>query len=72
MVLQGRLIDSRGRIMVEALLVDTVQNEKFWVDDSFQGNDLNDISRQIANAASNKILLKIQANNEILLCRLSK
>lgn len=63
-ILQARLVESNGPIVIEALLVDTASHEKIWVDDSFEGSDLDEFARHIADSANDEVLSVLAAAAE--------
>jgi TolB-like protein len=66
-ILRARVVESSGPIVIEALLVDTASHEKIWVDDSFEGDDLDEVARRIADSANTEVLSVLMIDEPISL-----
>ncbi|HJN51633.1 MAG: hypothetical protein QGI68_14450 [Pseudomonadales bacterium] len=60
MLMEARLIAEGDSIRVEARISAGAVDQKFWVDDSFIGRDVDQLARQIAASATDTILARRQ------------
>jgi TolB-like protein len=58
MLMEGRLIEEGDNIRVQARISAGAVDQKFWVDDSFVGSDLDELAKRIAVSATNTILAR--------------
>jgi TolB-like protein len=59
LLMEGRLLADGDDIRVEVRTIAGTIDQKFWVDDSFVGRDLNQLARDIAASATEAVLARL-------------